>query len=406
MPRSGGLDHLADDYLGFGRMFLEPGGERLVDDVLDHRAHFGGDELVLGLRGEFRIGDFHRKHGGETLATVVAGELDLFLFRIGLGITVDLARQRAAESGQMRAAVALRDVVGEAQHVLMIAVVPPERGLDADAVHLRAYHDRRGYDRLLVAIEISDELLHPAAVMHLLALLDSVTHVREHDIDAGIEESELAQAVLQRREIIFDVLEGGTGGKEGDFGAAAAALGFADHFERRHGLAMGEFDIMLLAVAPHLELQPARQRIDHGNTDAMQAARDLIGVLVEFSAGMQLGHDDLGRRHALALVDVDGYAASVVANRHGIVGVEDDFHQAGKTRERLVDRVIDDLVDHVMQARAVVGVADIHARPLADGIEAFQHPDRFRTIFRCNGMLGVGERLPGRFSHVWPSRMS
>ena len=53
--RGGGLDHLADDVLGFGRMLLEPGGEPVVDDALDHRAHLGGDQLVLGLRRELRV---------------------------------------------------------------------------------------------------------------------------------------------------------------------------------------------------------------------------------------------------------------------------------------------------------------------------------------------------------------
>jgi hypothetical protein len=38
----------------------------------------------------------------------------------------------------MRAAVALRDVVGEAQHVLVVAVVPPHRDFDGDAVLLAA----------------------------------------------------------------------------------------------------------------------------------------------------------------------------------------------------------------------------------------------------------------------------
>jgi hypothetical protein len=54
------------------------------------------------------------------------------------GIAVDLARQRAAEAGQMGAAVALRDVVGEAEHVLVVAVVPPHRDFDIDAVLLVA----------------------------------------------------------------------------------------------------------------------------------------------------------------------------------------------------------------------------------------------------------------------------
>ena len=175
--RGSRLDHLADDDFRFGRMLLEPRRQRLVEDVLDHGAHFRGHQLVLGLRGEFRVRHLHRKHGGEAFAAIVAGQRDLFLFRVGLGIAVDLARQRAAEAGQMGAAVTLRDVVGEAQHVLVVAVVPPQRGLDADVVHLRPHHDRGGHHRLLVAVEIFDELLDAAVVMHRLALLDRVAHV-------------------------------------------------------------------------------------------------------------------------------------------------------------------------------------------------------------------------------------
>jgi hypothetical protein len=59
----------------------------------------------------------------------------------------------------------------------------------------------------------------------------------------------------------------------------------------------------------------ARQRVDDRDADAVQAAGDLVGILVEFSAGMQLGHDDLGRRDAFALVDVGRNAAAVVAHR-------------------------------------------------------------------------------------------
>ncbi len=401
----GGLHHLADDDLGLGGMFLEPRRQRLVQDVLDHRAHFRGHQLVLGLRGEFRIGHFHRQHRGQALAAVVAGQRDLFALGDGLGIAVDLARQRAAEARQMGAAVALRNVVGEAQHVLVVAVVPPQRRLDADAVHFGIDHDRRGHDRLLVAVEIFDELLDTAVVVHLLALLDRVAHVGQHDIDAGIQEGELAQAMFEGGEVVFDIGEGFRGGEERHLGAALA-MGVADHLERRHRVAMGEFDEMLLAVAPDPQLQLARQRVDDGDADAVQAAGHLVGILVEFSARMQLGHDDLGRGNALALVNVDRNAAAVVAHRDRAVGVEYDLDGGGVAGERFVDGVVDDLVDHVMQAGAVIGVADIHARPLAHGIEAFQNPDRFRAVFDRNGMLSVGDRLPGRFCHVRPSRMS
>ncbi len=63
-------------------------------------------------------------------------------------------------------------------------------------------------------------------------------------------------------------------------------------------------------------------------------------------------------------------------------GLSVTITSVGVARERFVDRVVDDLVDHVMQARAVVGVADIHARPLAHGVEALQDLDRLRVIVR------------------------
>ena len=52
----------------------------------------------------------------------------------------------------------------------------------------------------------------------------------------------------------------------------------------------------------------------------------------------------------------------------------------GMAGQRLVDGVVDDLIDHVVQARAVIGVADIHARPLADGIQAFENLDGIGAI--------------------------
>ena len=85
---SGGrsLDHLADDDLGFARMLLEPGLQRLVDDVLNDGADFRGDQLVLGLRRKLRVRHLHREDRSQALAAIVAGELDLFLFRVGVGI--------------------------------------------------------------------------------------------------------------------------------------------------------------------------------------------------------------------------------------------------------------------------------------------------------------------------------
>jgi len=52
------------------------------------------------------------------------------------------------------------------------------------------------------------------------------------------------------------------------------------------------------------------------------------------------------------------------------------------TGERLVDGVVDDLVDHVVETGAVLGVADIHAGPPAHGLQAAQDLNLLRAVFR------------------------
>ena len=70
----------------------------------------------------------------------------------------------------------------------------------------------------------------------------------------------------------------------------------------------------------------------------------------------------------------------------------------GMAGQRLVDGVVDDLVDHVVQAGAVVGVADIHAGALAHRIEAAQHLDRIGAIIVDVAGL-IGGRRNWRLSH-------
>ena len=127
----------------------------------------------------------------------------------------------------MSAAVALRDGVGEAEHGLMVAIVPPQRTFDCDTVALGLDHDRGGDQRGLVAVEIFDEGLDPALVPQLFALLDGVPHIGEHDPHARIEEGELTQPVLQRCVIELDHGESLRARQEGHLGAAPI-MGRAD----------------------------------------------------------------------------------------------------------------------------------------------------------------------------------
>ena len=83
-------------------------------------------------------------------------------------------------------------------------------------------------------------------------------------------------------------------------------------------------------------------------------------------------------RDALALVWMSvGMPRPSSITVHEPSALRIDLHVAGVTGQRLVDGVVHYLVDHVVQAGAVVGVADVHAGALAHCVQSLQHPDGF-----------------------------
>src|SRR6201991_3364901 len=52
---AGGVHGLAGDGLALARMLQQERGQLVVDDLLDRRLHFAGDQFVLGLRGALRV---------------------------------------------------------------------------------------------------------------------------------------------------------------------------------------------------------------------------------------------------------------------------------------------------------------------------------------------------------------
>jgi hypothetical protein len=59
-------------------------------------------------------------------------------------------------------------------------------------------------------------------------------------------------------------------------------------------------------------------------------------------------------------VNIGRNAAAVVSHRAQSARVERDDHFLGVAGESLVDRVVDNVINHVVQARTVIGVADVH----------------------------------------------
>jgi hypothetical protein len=331
--------------------------------------HLRRDQLVLGLRRELGVGQLDRQHCGQAFARIVTGRGHAVLLRrqFLLDVVVQRARQRGAEAGEVRAAVLLGDVVGEAVHRLGVRVVPLQGQLDTHAVAVGAEPEDGLVHLRLAAVQEPHELADAALVEERLALV--VAFVHQLDAHAGVQERQLAQALLQHLVLELDVGEDRVAGLEADGRAAQVAR--ANHLQRVHRHAEAVLLAVFLAVAVDGQVQRLGQRVDDRHADAVQATRDLVRGVVELAAGVQDREDHFGRRNAFLRMDIHRNSTAVVLHGDGLVGVDGDRDVGTVTGERLVDGVVQDLEDHVVQARAVIGVPDVHSRALSDRVEAF-----------------------------------
>ena len=145
------------------------------------------------------------------------------------------------------------------------------------------------------------------------------------------------------------------------------------------------------AVAPHLDVELLRERVDDRDADAVQPAGHLVAAAVaELAAGVEHRQHDLDRRLVLLLHRGDGDAAAVVDDRDRVVRVDRHVDAVAVARERLVDRVVHDLVDEVVQP-AHTGRADVHAGALAHGFETLEDGDVLGVVARARlaGLIGI-----------------
>ena len=184
-------------------------------------------------------------------------------------------------------------------------------------------------------------------------------------------------------------LEGGFGAEnvgvrlEADPGAPAV-VDLAEIFELALGMTALERHLVELLLARDLDLEQRGQRVDHGDADAVQAARGLVDLGVELAAGMQRAHDDFERGFFRKFrMRIDRNAAAIVGHGQKAVGAEFDLDEGGMARQRLVHGVVDDFGEQMMQ-RLLVGAADIHAGAAAHRLQAFEHLDVGR------GVAGLG----------------
>ena len=381
VARLAGLLGLLDDLASGLGMLLEVIGKAVGHDFERQRAHIGAAELGLGLALKLRIGQFDRDNSRKAFAHIVAGQVGVFFLEQVLFacVIVNHAGECGTEALEVHAALGGVDVVGKRHDVLAIAAIPLQGYLDLThlghgRIRIRFALDidglLKGLGDILALVEELDEVDDAAGIAKLLHMGSRLALVGQHDLEVLVEECRLLQTVVQRVEIVDAGLEDLVVGPEADSGTRR--LRSAHDLHLLDGLAARKLHLVDVAIAAYLYDHALGQGVDDGDAHAVQSARDLVGRVIELTAGVQDRHDDLERRDLFDRMLVDGDAATVVDDRDGVVGVDRHLNLGAETGHGLVDGVVNDLPHQVMKT-AGARRANVHARALTNGLETFEN---------------------------------
>jgi len=377
---------------------LEPFLQPVPDNRLHQTLDLGVPELRFGLPFELWFRQLQAQHRGQAFAHVVAGQGRVSVLQQArpARVVVDRPRQRRPESRDVRASLGCWDRVDIRQGVLQVGVVVLQRHVDLGAVALlrRAEHGR---DLALGPVDRSDEFGDAAGVLEHLLLIRPF--VAEANRQAFVQIRDVLQAFGYR--VGVEIRGGHDLGirLEGDAGAGLA--GRPGRLERGGLLPAGEPLPVLLAVALNFDLQPFGQRVDDGHAHPVQAAGDLVPPAAELAAGVQGRQHHLDCRLADFRYRVNRNPGAVVGHRGAAVRVQDDVNLVAPAGQRFIDRVVDHLVQQVVQPVGS-GAADVHRGTPADAFETFEDLDLLcgvggRRLVRRHGFsfcLTGGARRP------------
>ena len=269
----------------------------------------------------------------------------------------------------MGTAVALGNIVGEAENILLVGVIPLHGHFHGDAVFPVELEVEHLIERGLAPVEVGDEGTQTTFVLKDVLVAGAL--VLQVDSHAGVQEAQLAQPLRQDVVVEFDIGEGL--GRRPEVNRGAGAVRGAHRIQRLFRHAVAVTLLIHVAVATDGQLQGFGQGVDYGNAHAVQPPGDLVGVVVELTAGVQHGHDHLSGADTLFGVHVHGDAAAVVRYGDGFIRMDDHPDLGTVPGQGFVDGVIDHLENHVMQTGAVIRITDVHAGTFANGVQTLQH---------------------------------
>ena len=282
----------------------------------------------------------------------------------------------------MRAAVRIWNRIGKGKNLIVVTVVILQHDIDKDLIALSRNHHRLGMNDLFVLAELLYEFLDAMLVNEEFFFGRITALIGQCDFKTGIQERKLAQPRREPLEFVLrrDREDRRIGKKCDERAGRFFVLEFADDIQFLRGFSALESHVINLALARNFNLEPIGKSVDAFRADAVQTTGIFVSALAEFSAGVKICQDQLDCRHLPFRMHVDRNAAAIVTHGNGAIDMNRDFNLCAKTGEMFVDRVIENLEDHVMQT-ALIGVADVHARALADGFEPLKFIDLRRVVF-------------------------
>ena len=288
----------------------------------------------------------------------------------------------------MHAALGGVDVVGKGDDGIGIAVVILHGHLHGGVVLGALHVDDLLVEGGLVLVEPGDVLPDaPLVVEGVLGLLAGAP-VKDPDLQPRVKERLLLHAGVDGLVVKHRGVEHLAVGLEGDGGAGVVRL--PHHLHRLRDIPPGKFHFIDLPVLVDLDGEPLAEGVHHAGAHAVEAAGDLVAPAAELAAGVEDGEHHLqGRKPRLGL-DVHGDAAAVVGDGDGVAFVDGDGDLGAVAGQGLVNGVVHDLIHQVVEPR-LAGRADIHARALADGLQALQDLDLRAAVLVLH--LGGGQLL-------------
>ncbi len=315
----GGEDDLVADHLGLFGMLLQIVGQGFAYGLLYGSGHFTVAKFGLGLSLKLRFGHLDGDDGGQTLTEILTSDFYLGLLDLlrdgGVGIGVSLQRtgQGHTETGKVGTALYGVDIVDVGMDILRVVGIVHHGYLDGYALLLGLEIDDIVEEVGAMTIDVAHKLLQSVlGVEHFLAHLAFLigTHVTQGDFDAGVEVSELAHTAGDDIPLVVG------GGKDGGIGpellTGTAEFGLADYLDGIQGLSFLVFLLVDLAVTEYLRLHVCGEGVYTTYADTVQTTADLVGALVELTAGVEHCHDHFKGRLVQFLVFIDRYTAAVI----------------------------------------------------------------------------------------------